>query len=127
MNRDRRLGTAAIALLLLIVPSAFAQGPTSPPSPPSCELQLKEVQQQNATMVQLWRDISNQRGQHEVQMASIRAALGAECPAESSVSQCVERLHARYVDTAQRLVKAAAPTTLTGTKLTKPTEAMKGP
>lgn len=65
------------------------------PAAPDLGAQLNACTKQNATVVQLWRDISNQRGQYEVQMASIRTILGPACPETEPVSACVEKLVAK--------------------------------
>lgn len=101
-----------VVIVTALAIAAQAQSP-APPSPataqPSCESLLKEAQSSNATVVQLWRDVSRYRNEAEIAMAAIRAALGADCAENKPVSQCVVELHARYTDTAQRLVKATAP------------------
>lgn len=65
------------------------------PAAPDLGAQLRQCTEQNATVVQLWRDISNQRGQYEVQFASIRSMLGAGCPETDPVSTCVAKLVAK--------------------------------
>jgi hypothetical protein len=100
----------AVSLGFLLSTAALAQAPAAPTTPAAtCEAQLVELRSQSATVVQLWRDISQQRGAYEVQMAAARSALGADCPESTPVSQCVIALHARYVDTAQKLAKATTP------------------
>lgn len=97
-----------VGITVALAASARAQAPAATPAAP-CEAQLNDAKAQNGTIVQLWRDISNQRGSYEIQIASIRSVLGQECPENQSVSQCVATLHTRYMDTAQKLVKATEP------------------
>ena len=99
----------AVIGLLVVSSMASAQPPAvMTPSMASCEQQLVSATEQNATVLQLWRDIDMQRRQHEIQMASIRSKL-QNCSEQTSVSQCVADLAARYQETSAKLAKAVKP------------------
>jgi len=104
-----------ISVLVGLVAFAAAQSP-APPAAKPCADELSEARTTNQTVTQLWRDINDQRVSYEIQIATIRSQLGVDtCPPNQPVSACVAKLHAQYVDLAQKHAKlgngsgAAAP------------------
>lgn len=105
-----RIFYGIIALGVALVAAHVAHAQTAPAAvPASCDQQLGEAKSNNATVTQLWRDVNSQRVGYEIQVASIRAALGQECPESAPVSQCVAKLHSQYMDLAQKHAKTTAP------------------